>query len=617
MALAGALLAAGYVFSVLQELKTKLSAYDIKANNQALSVSHLEGGAYTWSDALEVYTLLSKGNLDLAEKFENAQLEKAGSKVLIKEDIELSPIVENQCSRFRCLQNRIPFSKVPSSLWKGLLGIEDYRFLQHRGVDPISILRALVADIKAMSLVQGGSTLTQQLAKNLFLSNEKKLERKFREVIYALYLERAFSKEEIVTMYFNEVFWGVVGGIYIKGVDMASRVYFGKRPMELTDFEAAMLIGMLKGPYYYHPLNHPERLESRTNVVFTRLKELRLVTGADSAIWDQQKWEGWREKLKRKNESSLFRSFYLASQNFQPGIEPFEKFIFYEAVERTRKSLRERTGDADIAIKAAFAGGGCESLECENKFTYYSKFERNLDKAIFEERHQVGSVLKPIIYQQIIENGKTLNDTVSTDPITLDLVSGKWTPSDSDYGDLKEVTLKWAIQKSRNIPLIRAASEVGFDSLEQKLVEYFPNLLTPLDQYPAQLLGSIELSLSELSKAYLKFLRRQCEDFKTGYATYEESLLYHLAQAEQTTVSRVADQVIRNALIFGKTGTTNNGLDNWYIAYDGQNFYAIWFGVDSDREGKDLRLYGSNSSFRIFQDFIKYRGKQVSEFICR
>ncbi|MEX0799291.1 MAG: hypothetical protein WD025_07590, partial [Bacteriovoracaceae bacterium] len=190
-------------------------------------------------------------------------------------------------------------------------------------------------------------------------------------------------------------------------------------------------------------------------------------------------------------------------------------------------------------------------------------------------------------------------------------------PDDASYGGVEEVSLKFAIQKSRNIPLIRAAQEVGFNELERRLIKYFPELLIPLKEYPAQLLGAIELSLSDLSGAYLKFFHEQCRNFKQGKSKYEESLLYHLAQADETTISRVAGKVIKQSLIFGKTGTTNKGLDNWYIAFDGQNFYAIWFGVDSAREGKDLKLYGSNSAFKIFQNFIQYRGKQVSEFFCR
>lgn len=613
-----ALVVGGYLFLVVGELKTKLAVLSIQTKPAQIRHSVLEKGSMARSETLSAYMDFVQGGEDeLEQSFNDGSLVREGSKVLVEKDTELLPMLVNQCERYLCMQNRVAFSQIPSSLWKGLLGIEDYRFLQHRGVDPVSIARALVADIKAMSLVQGGSTLTQQLAKNLFLSNEKKLERKLREVIYALYLEQSYSKEQIVTMYFNEVFWGTMGGVYIKGVHMASRIYFGKSPARLDDFEAAMLIGMLKGPYYYHPLKHLERLKARTNIVFKRLRELRLVSSSESLAWSTGEWNSWQERLKKKSESSYLKSLYYTSKNSEAGLDPYEKLVFYEAVARTRKALGERIEGVDVAVKAAIVDSSCESAECDNRFTYYSKFERDLSVAINRERHQVGSVLKPIIYQQLLEEGKALDDEVSTAPITISLPSGKWTPSDSSKDGLEQVTLRYAIQKSRNIPLVRASQEVGFDALEPRLLAYFPNLLTPLREYPAQLLGAIELSLSELSGAYLKFFRNQCESFAKGESKYEESLLYHLAQADETTIARVAGRVIKQSLIFGKTGTTNNGLDNWYIAYDGQNFYSIWFGVDSNRDGKKLKLYGSNSAFRIFQDFIQFRGKQVSEFFCR
>lgn len=619
-----AIAAGSYFYIVVNELKGRLAASEIRSKTYAGRMSSLETGSFTKSSSLKAFlNFASKDDV----KYENLILDKAilekGQKALVLENVELAPLIENQCQRYRCYQHKIPFSEVPSSLWKGLLGIEDYRFLQHKGVDLISIGRALITDIKAMSLVQGGSTLTQQLAKNLFLSNEKKLERKLREVVYALYLEQSYSKEEIVTMYFNEVFWGTLGGVYLKGVEVASRAYFDKKPGDLDDFESALLIGMLKGPYFYHPIKHLDRLKKRTLVVYNRLRELRLVSSDETLAWSDQEWSRWQKNLIQKNNSSHLRNLYLVSRNEERGLEPYEKLIFYQAVEKTRTALAERTEGVDIAVKAAVVDASCQSLgsvnglDCPAAFTYYSKFERDRLKAIYEERHQVGSILKPIIYQQLLNEGKSLDDMVSTKPVTLKLNSGEWTPSDASYNGVEEVSLKFAIQKSRNIPLIRASQEVGFDPLEKRLLDYFPRLLSPLGEYPAQLLGAIELSMEELSRAYLKFFTRQCDAFKSGEAKYEESLLYYLAQAKDTTIARVAGDVIKQSLIFGKTGTTNNGLDNWYIAFDGQNFYSIWFGVDSAREGKKLHLYGSNSSFKIFQDFIQYRGKQVSDFRCR
>ena len=610
-----------YVVIVVNEIQLKLDERNIVSNSIDNQKSIVEDGSFIKKSDFLNYMIFTKRD-DSVENIYNKLItdekieKKNWNKLNIKKQLEMPPFIGNDCKRYRCLQYRSKFENIPSALWKGLIGIEDNRFLEHDGVDHISILRAFIADLKAMKLVQGGSTLTMQLAKNLFLTTEKKLERKLREVIYAFYIEYKIPKEEILTTYLNEVFWGVIQGVYIKGVKSASLIYFDKLPEELTDYEAAMLIGMLKGPYFYSPINHLDRLKKRTSVVFKRLKELSLVTQKEEAVWDNEVWNSWQKKLLIKNKQTYLRSIYITSKSKNDFIEPFEKFVFYESVKNIQNKLKKQTEGLDVAIKFLAIDSSCESFDCDNSFYYYSKLERNLEKAISTEKHQVGSVLKPIIYEQFIELGKKLSDKVSTKPITLNLVSGKWTPKDASRVKVDEVELRYAIKKSKNIPIVRIAKEVGFDVLEPRLKEYFPNLLTPLSEYPAQILGAIEMSLSQLSFSYLKYFKKTCQNIKDGVYTFEESILYELSKANETTVSRVSNEVMKNVLIFGKTGTTNNGLDNWYIAFDGKVFYAIWFGVDSDRKDKRLRLAGATSAYRIFQDFQTNRGKQIYELYC-
>jgi penicillin-binding protein 1B len=603
--------ASGYTYVVINELKHKIELQNLKPSKLKLRESKVEADSYVLADDFDFYVkFLKEKDQTIYEK-----LEKTRGKYLVKEDFVLSPPIVNECEKYRCLQNRINFENIPSNLWKGLMGIEDFRFLDHKGIDPISIARAIIVDLKAMSFVQGGSTLTQQLAKNLFLSNEKKFQRKIQEMIYAIYIENNFSKDEIITMYFNEVFWGVVGGISLKGISMASLVYFEKEPIDLTPFESTILIGMLKGPIYYNPAKHLDRLKVRTEAVWKRLLSLKLFR-EDSPIWSEDDWNKWQKRIIKYSETHRLVSLFRVLSNDDLALEPYEKFSFNRAVNYTLKELSARIEGLDIAIKTFVIDLGCEGIECDNIFSYYSKFERNKVKAIYEEKHQVGSILKPLIYNEFLRLGKSLDDIVSVEEITLDLKSGKWTPDDVNYGDIKEITLKQAIQKSRNRPLIRTAVEVGLDNLEQNLLKIFPSLLTPLKEYPAQLLGAIELSLSNVSSAYLSFFNNQCEKVEKSELEFEDTLVYALAQAEKTTIRLAANDIIKNSLIFGKTGTTNNGLDNWYIASDGDKFYINWFGVDSKRENKELRLYGSNSAFKIFQYFISYRGKQLRDFYC-
>lgn len=610
----------GYIVVVVNEISLKLDELKITKNINDKSISVIEEGTIVSKKSLNNFLIFTERKRNI-EKYikelidsENIKVNKNSYEIL--KTFEAEKFLGNDCSRYRCLQYRVNFEEIPSSLWKGLMGIEDYRFLDHDGVDIVSIARAFIADIKAMKLVQGGSTLTMQLAKNLFLTTEKKFERKLREVIYAFYIEYKMPKEKILTTYFNEVFWGSLNGIYIKGVKAASLVYFDKTPEDLTDFEAAILIGLLKGPYFYSPLNHLDRLKDRASVVYNRLLGLSLVSENKSILWDDNKWESWQKELENKNKNSFLYSTYQVSKSVDSFLEPFEKFVFYESVQKTRSDLSQITKGFDIGVKFIAIDSSCIDKSCPKIFTYYSKNERDLLTAIYEEKHQVGSVLKPIIYEQFIELGKKLTDEVSTKPITLKLKSGNWTPKDASVVHDDFVPLSYAIKKSKNIPLIRTASEIGFEKVEPLLLNYFPDLLLPLSEYPAQLLGAIELSLGNLAFTYLKYFKKTCENIENQKYTFEESILYEMSKASETTVSRVSTDLIKEILLFGKTGTTNQGLDNWYIAFDGKVFYAVWFGVDADRKNKKLRLAGATSAYRIFQNFQLYRGKQITELYC-
>ena len=230
------------------------------------------------------------------------------------EDIQIDPLNLNHCNLAYCYQHKINFSKIPSTFWKGLMGIEDYRFLEHFGIDFISILRAIITDIKAMKLVQGGSTLTQQLVKNLYFNNKKTFSRKIKEIIIAVYLERKYEKEDILESYFNEVFWGSYNGVRIKGIFSASLIYFGKKPRQVTSFEAAILIGMLKGPSFYSPLHHMDRIRKRSLFIFEKLKKLGLTASVDDQAWSETDFRNWKKFLTKKNKSIYLDTLWQVSK---------------------------------------------------------------------------------------------------------------------------------------------------------------------------------------------------------------------------------------------------------------------------------------------------------------
>lgn len=562
---------------------------------------------YQFSDEQTPYSIWMKNKTKLnhLEKIKNNQ-------ILIHNSFKLKELKLNHCQNIYCYQHRVPFNKIPSVFWKGLIGIEDHRFLEHFGVDFKSIARAIYTDIKAMKFVQGGSTLTQQLVKNLFYSNEKTLVRKIKEVIVAIYIESKFEKENILEGYFNEVFWGSLEGIRIKGLYAASLIYFDKRPEQVTPYEAAILISLLKGPNYYSPVKKVERLKSRVNVVFKKLVELRLFSVDGIKEWNDKKWLSWSDGLKNKQKNNIMKSIWWTSVETNSLISSYDQFVFKVKSEQLLDNINNRFPDKDIAVKVYMSKIGGEDLP----YKYYSKFERKLENAIFQEKHQVGSTLKPILYYIYSSLGRDMNEKTSTEEIKLELKSGDWSPRESHIIKEKKVTLKDALKHSYNRPIIRIANEIGFNNLEKELMDYVPSLLTPLGEYPSQLLGAVELSVQELFDSYTKFINSECKEVREGKRKWEDTILYILSDPTTTTVRKIVGSKMKNMRFFGKTGTSNNGYDNWFIFFDGENLGVIWVGLEGKRDNKQLKLYGGTTAFKLYQSFSRDRGKRFNELSC-
>ncbi len=525
--------------------------------------------------------------------------------LLIKKDFKIEGLINNSCDRVYCFQHRLSFQNIPGYLWKGLIGIEDRRFLEHKGVDYISLARALIHDISVMKFEQGGSTLTQQLIKNLFFTNEKKISRKIKEFILSYYVENSFEKEKILEAYFNEVFWGSMQGIRIKGIYAASLFYFSKPVSSLKPYEVAILIGMLKGPYYYSPFKYQERLKTRAQVVYKTLIELNLFPKDKNYAWTNDDWVNWFKKLEKNKEGRDLRSIWRATVDKSEHFNNYEKFVLINKSEKILNDLKEKNKNGDFAIKVL----NYKLEKPLEKYEYYSKYELSKEEAINQTKHQIGSTVKPILYKIFLSLGKEMSDTTDTSPITLKLISGEWSPKEGRRNLNKTVSLEQALKSSMNRPLIKISKELGFENIEKELSKYIETIKKPLSEYPSQLLGSIELSLYELGKAYSKLLIDECYG-KGG------DVLKTLIDPNQTTISRRVNKKLRNLSFFGKTGTSNNGLDNWFVGFDGRDVTIIWTGHEGNRDIKDLKLYGGTTSFEVFNSFFRDRGRRFADMSC-
>lgn len=521
------------------------------------------------------------------------------------QDVEISGLLRNDCPFLYCYQHRVKFGELPGIFWKGLIGIEDYRFINHFGIDFRSIVRAILTDIKELKMVQGGSTVTQQLVKNLFLTNEKSFKRKLKEIVLALYIESQYSKEEILEAYFNEIHWGSVGGIKLKGIYAASLFMFQKKLHALEPVEVAILIGMLKGPYYYSPLHYPDRLIERTGAVYNKLVQLALFPRKGPNFWHKKDWEAWFKKLKEMVDKNQVLALWWTSVEKGKELSEFERFVFKKAAISYLDDIKEKT-QRDISVKAIVG-----KLNGTENYQFYSKYERNLGEALSGEYHQMGSTIKPILYQIFRDLGRSLQGEVETGPLSLDLPSGQWSPREAHQIEEKSVRISEALQKSFNRPVVRIASELGMENVEAQLEKRYPRLKKPLSEYPAQLLGSLELGLTEIFELYKDFIKKECLQ-----GTAKENIINLLSDPSHSTVRLNVGKYLKNQRFFGKTGTTNKGRDNWYIALVGKELMVLWVGQEGRRDEEELKLYGSTTAFKIFNVFQRERARRVGELYC-
>jgi len=276
----------GYILSLVVELNHLLVIPSVQDQGKFLSVK-FESLGIVQRDHFDFFKALSRNSTEFLNPIPNHLYE-------IQKDFMLEIPAKQDCLDLNCLQFKLNFADIPSVIWRSLIGIEDARFLEHEGVDWKALARALWVDIRLGKMAQGGSTITQQLAKNLFLSQEKSFKRKLKEMIYSFLIELKYSKQEILSAYLNEVFWGSLNGIRIKGVAAASIFYFGKHVQYLSEYEAAVLISILKGPYYLSPLNHLDRLKNRVSEVFKKLQNDSLM-GENSVVWTNIEYENFQK----------------------------------------------------------------------------------------------------------------------------------------------------------------------------------------------------------------------------------------------------------------------------------------------------------------------------------
>ena len=531
---------------------------------------------------------------------------------------------------------------VPDMFIKMLLLIEDRRFFTHWGVDPLSIARALMVNIYSGQTVQGGSTLTQQLVKNLFLTQDKTIVRKLNEAFMSLLLELHYDKRLILETYLNEIYLGQDGQRAIHGFGLASEFYFGKSLKQLSIDEMALLIGMVKGASYYNPKRNPEHARERRNIVLTAMQQSELITERQS------------EKLSNKPiitvkhaQSGLYPAFIdlvklQLQQDYQPDdlsseglrvfttLDPYVQFNTERAIIKTLPYLSKDEDLQAAAVVVSPSNGDVLAVVGGRKPSY-----KGFNRALNAER-QIGSLIKPVIYLTALQGSTdyTLSTILDDTEFLYETPNQKdWQPENYDKEYHGDVTLYEALLKSYNIPAVRTGLDIGLDQVINTLSALGSK--KAVSTLPSLTLGAIDMSPVEVATIYQSFAANGFHSpLRSVHAVLdkERNPLERYSLDVDSQVKPEAIAIVNSALVdvtkygtakrlsdnltiqvAGKTGTSDDLRDSWFAGFSGDVMAVVWTGYDDNRP---TTLTGSSGAMKIWQNLFKevaYKPYKVPE----
>lgn len=513
-----------------------------------------------------------------------------------------------------------PFTELPKSLIDAVMATEDRNFYYHPGIDPLGLARAIYANLKAGHVVQGGSTITQQVAKNVFLTPERSLSRKFREMLLAFKLEWHFTKEEIITIYLNRVYLGA--GNY--GIDAASHRYFGKPASEMTLSESAMIAGLLKAPSRFAPTNNPELSQKRAEQVIVNMADAGYIS-AEHAKKARAEIPSALEKRNNITSSNLYFGDYVLEQipkyvtNLTEDIivtttlRPEWQMMGEEAIKEVMDSKDAKSLKASQAALVAIAPSGAIRVMIGGRDYGKSQYNR-----AYQAMRQPGSSFKLFVYLAGLESGLIPDSTVVDEPVHI----GKWSPGNYSGKYEGAMTLRQAVSKSINSVAVQVSERAGRGNVINMAKRL--GLTSDLEPLPSIALGSVEASLLEMTGAYAHLAAdgRAVTPFAiTKIQTKKNKVIYEHPDKRQPIVIRADIVGMMNDLLTsvvsygtgtranigrsaaGKTGTTSDYRDAWFIGYTPDLAAGVWVGNDNNTPMK--KVTGGTLPAPIWQHFMK------------
>jgi penicillin-binding protein 1A len=516
---------------------------------------------------------------------------------------------------------------MPKDLINAVVAVEDRRFFSHFGIDPWGLLRAVFVNLRAGHLVQGGSTITQQLAKNLFLSPARTLRRKIQEMLLALWLEREYSKDQILTAYLNRVYLGA--GAY--GVGAAAETYFNKPLERLNLYEAAVLAGLLKAPSRYAPTNDPEAAHDRAAIVLSTMIDAGYITptlrdkalsGSAKSTPPSQKFDGryfaaWIVEQAQAYAQTMGQDLIIAT-TLDPKLQRAAERHLEKLVNEGSRKKQNVTQAAlvslasDGAIRAYVGGYDYES----------SEFDR-----VTSARRQPGSAFKPFVYLAAIMHGLTPDTPVYDGPIDI----GDYAPDNYQGKYYGATTAREALARSMNAVAVKLAQQHGIEAVRRVARKLGIN--SPLGQDMSLALGTSEVSLYEMTAAYATIAN--AGKLVAPYAINEIRnrdgvSIYHrsdiaMPQVVDAEAAATLTDMMQSVLhaegtaaraafgrpAAGKTGTTQNYHDAWFIGFTADYVTGVWFGNDDNRPMK--KITGGALPARLWHDYMQVAHKDLPE----
>jgi penicillin-binding protein 1B len=537
----------------------------------------------------------------------------------------------------------IKLDETPDILIKALLASEDRDFYNHIGISFRGTARAILANIKAKGMVQGGSTITQQLAKNFYLTPERSFRRKIQEAFMALILEFRYSKHEILEAYLNEIYLGQDGGSSVHGFGLASEFYFGAPLRDLNIDQLVTLVALVRGPSEYDPRRHPESALKRRNLVLDEMVNLSYITEAQASpakqkplvIMPRQKlaknrYPGFLDLVKRQlnqeyQEKDLtsdgLRIFTTLDTQIQDTLEQ----TIAKKLSQLEKSSRAKSLETAVVVTRRDSGEIAALAGAREEMA--SGFNRALDAI-----RPIGSLIKPAVYLTALQypNKYTITTRVSDSNITVNLPNGgTWSPKNYDHREHGNVSLLTALTKSYNLATVRVGLDIGVARTAKTLKEMGVN--REVDIFPSLLLGASSLTPIEVTQMYqtlagdgfltpLRGIRAVVADGGKQLQSYPFTVRQAIDPSATYIINTMLQEVMRRGTghtayedfpkdygLVGKTGTTNDVKDSWFAGYTGDYLSVVWLGRDDD---KPIGLTGSTGALQVWTALMKQISKQ-------